>query len=685
MAYRVPGAYAQFNRTAGPVNNPGSTRVLGLVGTGLNYFEVYNEPIRKSDKKSYDQLVHSNIFEVMSVTSQPKYFDRNSPEMVEYVQGEKFNLREGRYIAWEGIENYKQPTIIGLGDGGRVFEDKVECMVDPTTSYLLEDGEWLVEITYVDEPTMGKNGAYRVINNITKEIIGEYAVSATKRFNVIPGTELTIETTFIADDEGKSKTSVGDYILIKTEGIKTEIEAHAKINTTSDLSEQIQSLMVINPDNVLTNKYTIEIVDASIGRFTITNDEGFITYDGLVGAVGEYLETIPGISFIFDSLPEGVEDGDQVEIETTARLIDGVPGEDEIYYVSYKYRKADEDYGPKLFFDYDDVIAEYGNYDVTASSVVINSLTLGAEIAFQHGVNPIVCVQAKNDSDFEMRKAIDMLKRSLPGLDNINTIIPLSESPELGAYTMNHIDLMSSYEMGKERMTYLGAKRKQPIVKSATILDRSLGMVETAKSYANERVVFVVPGEIVREVRDLRTGKVNDRSLPGCYAAVGVASIGLVNDPAEPLTNKQLVGFKALKDLYTETEKNLLAEAGCLVLEQTGSTIKIRHGITTSTSDINSNEITLIQIKDYVIEACRKSTSELYVGNKNRPTIISDVELTITSILKQFISSEIILGYEGLSVKRNKDNPTQIDVRFEIEAVYPLNYINITFGFMAVS
>ena len=48
MPYRVPGAYARFVKSASTVNNVGATRALGLIGTGANYFEVYNEAIKKA-------------------------------------------------------------------------------------------------------------------------------------------------------------------------------------------------------------------------------------------------------------------------------------------------------------------------------------------------------------------------------------------------------------------------------------------------------------------------------------------------------------------------------------------------------------------------------------------------------------------------------------------------------------
>ncbi|MNV26092.1 Phage tail sheath protein [compost metagenome] len=173
--------------------------------------------------------------------------------------------------------------------------------------------------------------------------------------------------------------------------------------------------------------------------------------------------------------------------------------------------------------------------------------------------------------------------------------------------------------------------------------------------------------------------------MPGCYVSVAVASLGLKNDPAEPLTNKTITGFKDLGQLYTESEMNSMAEAGCLVMRQTGSVIKVRHGITTSTVDINSQEITLVQIRDYVIAAARKSLGETYVGSKLRPTIISDIQSSLISLLNQFKGQEVVIGYGGINVKRSSEDPRQVDVKFEIEAVYPLNYIDISFSFSGVS
>ena len=450
--------------------------------------------------------------------------------------------------------------------------------------------------------------------------------------------------------------------------------------------------MIVDSESITTGDYELVYTSSSPQMIEINNvTDGFDTsanpiYSGEVGAVAEYLNIIPGITFMLNEINESVNVGDTVGIHITAPERGESIAEDDVYYISYKYKKNEEDYNPKLFYDYDSVIQEYGNYDVTASSMVINSLTLGAELAFRAGVNPIVCVQAKNDSDYEMKKAIDKLTIDVPGADNINIVVPLTTSPSVGSYMLTHVDHMSSEQGAHERMTYLSAYPKQPINKFATAADKTVGMKQQAEGYSDERVVYVVPGRVTYDVKNLQTGRINTRTLPGCYLALGVATVALTQDVAEPLTRKYInCGFNDLPDMYTEIEKNALAESGCCVVEQRTSGMRVRHGITTQDDEVNTTEITLIQIKDYVIAQCRKTCDALYIGIKNLPGRKADISYTINSILSQFVSQEILLGYSGVSVKDSPDDPREILVNFEIEAVYPLNYVTISFGFAATA
>ena len=72
----------------------------------------------------------------------------------------------------------------------------------------------------------------------------------------------------------------------------------------------------------------------------------------------------------------------------------------------------------------------------------------------------------------------------------------------------------------------------------------------------------------------------------------------------------------------------------------------------------------------------------LYSDDKyNYLDLINDINYSLQQMFTTLINSEIILGYEGLSVKRDIENPMQINISFFIEAIYPLNFIEIKFGF----
>lgn len=568
MAYKKPGAYARFIRTAGAVNSPGATRVLALVGTGRLFFDSLSEAILRSAGSTSDTLANNNVSEIYEISSKPMKNGAPDPTATKYTKGTHFELM-GNTIAWKTEPTSGDPKVEMTDGSVTTTEFSIVAAPSGSDSHLIKTGQYRIQISYID--TVGSNPAtYAVIDDRSEIVLGEFTVSDSPISVNIPGVTLAVSA---SDIVGRKE---GDFVYVKT---------------------------------------------------------------------------------------------------TAGTLIAGTPPQDTIFYASYAYKKAESEFAPKVFTDYDSIVAEYGNYDVTASGKVINSLALGAEIAFVNGVQPLVLVQAKNDSDYEIKVAIDKLQRDIAGITNVNVIVPLTQSGVIAAHVMGHVDYMSSTEVGKERMAYVSAIDGETATASAA----------NASSFNHERLIYVAPGAVIKEIKDVDTGRVSQRRIPGCFAAIAVAALGLRNDPAEPLTNKFISGFAGLGELYNESEKNLMAEKGVLVLEQSGFNIKVRHGITTSVAEVNSAEITLVQIKDYVIEAARTNLGTLYVGRKLMPTIVGDVQTTLTNILSQFISQEVIIGYEGVNVKRSPDDPRAIDVSFEIEAVYPLNYINISFSFSGVN
>lgn len=483
--------------------------------------------------------------------------------------------------------------------------------------------------------------------------------------------------------------------------VRNDIIPHTVSSYDNILLDLIKNVEIINPGNVKSALYKIKISDIANNRITIYNEtDGELvgTYSTDVNA--EFREAIPGVSFTLYSFNEiegllqmydtrDIADltGSTVYISTLCGITNPeVPVGNTTYYVSYKYAKSEEDYGPKVFYDYDEVLEAYGNYRVTSTGGVINSLSLGAELAFLNGAAPIVCVQAKNETAAEMEVAIDKLTFKIESLNNVNSIVPLTTSKVVGNYLLNHVNLYSSPDYNLPRMGYLAAQLNEEIYRLPTISNQNLGSIQAAQRYNDERIVYVTPGAVSKDIIDPITGYSSTKTLPGCYLAVAVAAIAMRNDVAEPLTNKEIVGFKHILSNYNESDMNDLATAGCLVVKQEGDTIKIRHGITThgcidTLADIQANEITMIQVKDFVTEGVKNKCAETYIGGKMKATILHDVQYTLEQLFNKYVADEIILGVKGLTVKRDSDDPRQINVKFFIEAIYPLNYIDISFGF----
>ena len=711
MAYRAPGAYAQFVKTASPVVNVGASRVLALVGTGVSYYTVTNETVRKASDRPYDVLAHDNVFEISSISSRPVYATNNNPDNVYYEQDVDFELKDGKYIVWRTLTNdFIQPTLVNvdtdpfLNEGCRAFWNNCNnaggAIVDANNAHFVIDGEWRIEVSFANN----EDGCYNVIKVDTNEFIGEYVVSDEPNTEAIPGVKLYVPSTYKLPEDAdiysdENEINVGDYFILRTVANKTEQESSATIvkdSSVAGLRNSIKKVNIINSSKVVDGTYRIVMKNSTTREFQVLQTSSgteSIIYPEVdnTEAYASWIENdeiydiIPGVEIILGALKYNPQDNDSVSIKTTARVVDEtLPGEGDSYYVTYKYRKAEEEFEPKYFADYTELVEEYGQYEVTASGFVKNSLSLGAEIAFSNGLQQVITVQAKGTSDAEFMAAIDKLKKSLPAVDNISIIVPLTQSAVVGAYCQNHVNYMSSMEIGKERVCFLGAYIGQKFTKYPTGSDRSMGIIETTKGYYDERVTYIVPGRVIKSCRDINTGRYVERPLPGCYLAAAVAAVELRNDPAEPLTRKTIAGFSYLPDTYTESEMNLMAQYGATIIVMSGNNLMVRHGVTTSYDELNSSEISSVMIKDYVIEAVRGTLGRAYIGRKNTDSIISDITYTVSNILSQMVNQVILESFQSLQVRRSSEDPRTVNVSFEIMPIYCLTYIMITFSFSAI-
>ena len=230
MAYKPPGTYARFVKTASPVAAAGGSRVMALVGTGINYYTIYNEAVTKSNTKPYDELKNNNVFEVLNVSSRPIYNNIITSDNVIYKEHSESNKGyrvNDNIISWDSLSeaeckidsSFCPRFVYHQGEG--VVTNNITASIDENALIPVEDGNWMIEVSYINEEDEdlkpgSKMGCYKVINLLTGEIVGEYAVSPDPVTNEdgsypIPGILLTVNDTYIKED-GEQKVFVGDYI-----------------------------------------------------------------------------------------------------------------------------------------------------------------------------------------------------------------------------------------------------------------------------------------------------------------------------------------------------------------------------------------------------------------------------------------------------------------------------------------
>lgn len=355
-----------------------------------------------------------------------------------------------------------------------------------------------------------------------------------------------------------------------------------------------------------------------------------------------------------------------------------VPTTGQSYYVTYKYAKATGDYIPKLFDNMDDVLNEYGPITFTGTTLDQTSyLSLGAKLAFGNGAQQVILCQVNDPAtagDFD--DAFTLLEEEVGGqnpniiialLDTLsNTGTPSSNYDSGVTYLLAHVNKMSDRAFGKERTAFTslwdGASVAQLIAKATAV--------------NNERMVVVGPSNAVYTAS--YNGVNADCQVGGNFIACALAGLDVSQDPAEPLTRKLITGFKSLATNLTKTQMDNLATAGVCVIKQTAGILRVRHGVTTNMSTANTQEITVVQIKDYCIQNVRVGCDS-YVGKKLVPGTPAKMKESINTVLGKIIEADIIAKKGSVMVKQDQAEPRKVKVSFSILPVYPLNWVDITF------
>lgn len=455
-------------------------------------------------------------------------------------------------------------------------------------------------------------------------------------------------------------------------------------NTSGDNGEDAYDNFVVTSNNANGSSGTgvpgQTYVDATTGlTFTVLPSvTGSYTSTGAFTLIVSETWTVsPAVpSYSVGGLELIVTDTVGVGVNDSARLQTFNPGGQEpavgdFYYVSYRYLK--QDFSTRLFAQFKTIEANYG--PLTGE----NRVTLAGYLAILNGavlvgikqVQKVVNTNQASDQDFIT--AIGELATPLPGNIRPDVMVPLTTSPAVFQYLMQHCEVQSGIRYQSERMGFIGFA-------SGTIPTTAQAV---ARGLLSNRIVASYPdGGVITLTNELNESY--DQLVDGTFlaAALSGSAVSPAVDVATPYTRRIIQGFSSLQRILDPVESNQTAVAGITLFEDLDPVIRVRQGLTTDMSSVLTRLPTITQIADYVQQQSR-ATLDVFVGTKFLSSRINEVETSMASLMRQLIQEEIVAAFTGISAEIDAEDPTIMRVEAFYQPIFPLLYIVITFNLRA--
>jgi len=395
--------------------------------------------------------------------------------------------------------------------------------------------------------------------------------------------------------------------------------------------------------------------------------------DGTVYAASEYA-LVPGA-------------GADTDIATTAdntltlaRAADSDIDDGETVYVTYRYTDATF-HSPLRATDFDDVKDAFGEPLNLTTGEVTSPLSLAAKIAFENGAGQVVLV-ATDDAAATTTTRANLAEgmAKLESITDVNVVVPLTvgltgtvgsagDTENVANDLKTHVEGQSA--LNNLRIGIIGYER-----------DVTRAPETIAAAARSSRVMLAWPNRL-----SYYNGATNTMiEVAGYYLAAAMAGRMASLPVQTPLTRKQIRGFAGLPasmaQAMTATAKNTWSSSGVAVTEVArDGRLVIRHGTTTRTDTIMVREMSLVRAKDALINLIQETVdrSEM-VGSPIDNLTPLRVKGVVQGCLETSLNTGIIIAYNNLKVRQLPADPSVIEVKFQYQPAYPLNYIVVSFS-----
>jgi hypothetical protein len=430
----------------------------------------------------------------------------------------------------------------------------------------------------------------------------------------------------------------------------------------------------------------------------VVNDNGLVTYPG-GGSVlvvkpwsGDEPYAMDGEDtndYFLDQVADPSDEADKSKFTTyinrsAGSTIPATPGSN----VLVRYHYTDPGYYQlHSFTDYATFAALYGPAVHPSTGQLNSPLSLAAQFALQNGASVLYAVACESTdggpptaAQFEAAYA-----RTVPNYD-INIMVPLWEDASGKAAVINQLGPLRSFlnlsaDSGFPRIALCGAASDYSLADGSSPADVATGT-------ANKRIVWLWP-QAYNTFNPVLAVNGGAFEVDGFYAAAAAAGFLANNEPNQGLTGTQLQGFtglpvEVLKQLDNFAEKNDWSAAGVCLYEQNRlNQIVCRHGVTTDVSDVGTREISIVRCQDALFVEIELTLIEAnLIGSPIVEETPATVQALVMGALEAAAGNDTIADYGGVSVTQQRlpsGDPTVIEVTFNYQPTYPLNYITVTF------
>lgn len=408
------------------------------------------------------------------------------------------------------------------------------------------------------------------------------------------------------------------------------------------------------------NPASVEVRAPDGTVYTLNTDYTVTTAAGADGDIATTADNTTSVARVGGLTPGAIEDGALV-------------------YVSYRYTNADY-YAPLRVRDFDDVQDAFGPPIDIESGSIVSPLSFAAKVAFENGANQVVLVSTTGSATETTRTELNAAYNKLAALYDVNVVVPLpvgitgneaapGDTYNVGTDLKGHLDSMALN--GLFRVGILGYERTVTI-----------DPLTAVSNFRSSRMVLSWPNRL-----HYFHGYTNQTiEVGGHYLAAAYAG-RLASLPVQmPLTKKQISGFSGFPSSVTQTltptQKNTWGDAGIAVTELTrDGRLVVRHGTTTNRTNIQTRELSLVRAKDALVNLLQETvdSSEL-VGTWIDEDTPSRVKGVVGGVLEAAKGNRVIVDYQGLKIRQLPGDPSVLEVKFQYQPAYPLNYIVVSFS-----